>query len=158
MKKIFFLMTFTFMGTGSCMLAMQSDQNTVKTEIGEKTKTSKKDIAKLGAATLGCFVFGGICLTSYPALNQAFKMKENNNADPSWHNIPALLMSIIFFSQLKYLLNNSVDSETSAKIIFGLTGITSGILSGLLGRYAYKKWSQIRSNKIEQAKKIAIHS
>lgn len=150
MKKIF--MVLGIITISANLFSMNEEkQDSAKTEVKQNTLT-KLDIAKLTAASFGCLLFGGICLSSPLVLTEILENWGDDDHALSGYYIPAGFLPVLYYWPLVYLFNNGKQSENFAKIGFGLSCITSGILSGVLGRYVYKKISQSRRNKLDQAK------
>lgn len=152
MKKLISILFLSFLTLSSNLFSMENENNQEnkiekQSESKSEHKLSKKDMVKIGAATLGCAFFAIAFLGSYQAskledkeLTSVFGFNENKT---EFRYIPAYLWAISLGAPLEVLVHN----------IFVLSGISAGVLAGGLGWYVWNKLSKLSSEQVEDGKK-----
>jgi len=140
-----FLLLLGLVALNSSIFSMENEQKSLKAK--QSAQFSKMDWAKITAAGLGCAIFGGTALMTYPTA------QISSDEDVSLFNIPSLIMTCPFFYSMKYLLKDDESKFASPSIYLG--GVTSGLIACGLGAYVYKKISTLRSNKLPQSQKVS---
>lgn len=141
------------------LIAINSNTFSVNEEHDSKenaAQLSKKDLLKIGAASLGCAFSIYACLTSYSTYTAIHKkIKENRRFFKlPLHQIPAALMAnilgipvnimAIFFKSFQFYDH---DVKCLCHVCFGSGAIISAALAYQSGSYIHKKLVELKAKK-----------